>query len=213
MMEIFTCEQNSPEWIACRLGLVTASRFATVMAEGRKGTESKTRAEYMRKLAGEILTGEPMDSYQNAHMERGQIMEDEARGLYCFEQDVEVTRVGFIRNGKMGCSPDSLIGEDRGLEIKTALAHIQIERLERNDLPPEHKAQVQGSMLVTGRPFWDFVSYSPKLPLLVITVKRDDGYIANLKGEIARFNAELDGLVERIRHYGEPAPVNILAAG
>lgn len=203
MIEVFEFDQGSDEWTQARLGIVTASRFATVMAEGRKGAESKTRAEYMRKLAGEIITGEPMDNYRNADMERGQIMEDEARNFYCFERNVDTRRVGFIRNGKMGCSPDSLIGDDRGLEIKTCLAHIQIERLERDDLPPEFKAQVQGSMLVSGRPLWDFVSYWPKLPLLVVTVQRDNGYIANLKGEIDRFNDELEALVARIMSYGQ----------
>jgi hypothetical protein len=177
-IEIIDCEQGTEAWFKARLGIPTASRFATVMAKG----EGKTRSEYMRKLAGEILTGEPMDSYSNGHMERGAESEPEARDLYEFTAGVELTRVGFIKNGAKGCSPDSLIGNDGGLEVKSALAHIQIDRLLRKDLPPEHRAQVQGNIWVCERQWWDFASFSPKLPLFVVRVPRDDGYIANLAG-------------------------------
>lgn len=198
-MQIIDCEQGSPEWFAARLGIPTASEFSTVMAKG----EGKTRRKYLLRLAGEIITGEAEETYTNAHMERGKIMEDEARKMYAFINDAACQRVGFIRNGSMGCSPDSLIGEDGGVEIKTALAHIQVDRLLKNELPSEHRAQVQGFMLVTGRAWCDFVSYSPKLPLLVVRVQRDNGYIANLKGEIDRFNAELEQIVESVRRYGD----------
>lgn len=208
MIEILTCEQGSQEWFTARLGLPTASEFSTVMAKG----EGKTRRTYMLKLAGEILTGEPMESYTNFNMERGKVMEDEARELYSFIKNVEPERVGFIRNGQKGCSPDSLIGATGGLEIKTALPHIQIDRLMKDELPAEHKAQVQGSMWVAERDTWDFVSYWPKLPLFIKPVARDNGYIANLAGEVDRFNDELQKVVETIRSYGKQ-PVNILAAG
>lgn len=199
-MQIIDCEQGTPEWFQARLGIPTASEFSTVMAKG----EGKTRSEYMRKLAGEVLTGDPMDSYTNAHMERGHAQEDEARQLYAFLHDAECQRVGFIRNGQKGASPDSLIGPDGGLEIKTALPHIQIERLVRDALPPEHKAQVQGSLWVAEREWWDFVSYSPKLPLLTVRVYRDEDYIKTLAAEVDRFNSELAKLVNTIRAYSGP---------
>jgi hypothetical protein len=81
-------------------------------------------------------------------MERGKLMEDEARDLYAFMHGIDPQRVGFIRNGDKGASPDSLIGDKGGLEIKSAAAHIQIARLLADELPSEHKAQVQGSMWV-----------------------------------------------------------------
>jgi hypothetical protein len=196
-MEIFDIDQGGQEWLQARLGIPTASKFATVMAKG----EGKTRSEYMRKLAGEIVTGEPMDSYTNVHMDRGKVMEDEARDLYAFVRDAEIRRVGFIRNGKKGASPDSLVGSEGGLEIKTALPHIQIERLLRADLPSEHKAQVQGNIWLAERDWWDFCSYWPKLPLLTVRVFRDDIYIKNMAGEIDRFNDELEAMVETIRNY------------
>lgn len=198
-IQIINCEQNSPEWISARLGIPTASKFSTVMAKG----EGKTRNEYMRKLAGEIITGEPSESFSSAHTERGHEMEDVARREYAFITGNEPELVGFLRNGAKGASPDSLVGSNGGLEIKTALPHIQIDRLERDRLPPEHKAQVQGNIWVSEREWWDFVSYWPKLPVLTVRVYRDEDYIKIMSDEINRFNDELAGLVDRIRHYGE----------
>lgn len=198
MMQVFDVEQGEAEWFQCRLGIPTASKFATVMAKG----EGKTRSEYMRRLAGEILTGEPAESFQSFHMERGRVMEDDARETYAFVEIADIQRVGFIRNGNKGASPDSLVGANGGLEIKTALPHIQIDRLERNRLPPEHKAQVQGNLWLSEREWWDFVSYWPKLPMLTVRVYRDEEYIKTMADEIDRFNDELDELVERIRRYG-----------
>lgn len=203
---IIDVEQGSPQWFAARAGLPTASEFATVMAKGKDGGVSLTRKTYMHKLAGEIITGDPMESYSNGNMERGKVMEDEARDWYAFDRDIEPHRVGFIINDRVraGCSPDSLIGDRGGLEIKSAAAHVQVERLLRNDLPPEHRAQVQGSLWVAERDHWDFVSYCPKMPPLCVRVPRDDGYIATLAGAVKQFNDELGELVEKIRRYGQP---------
>jgi len=202
MMEVFAdLEQGSQAWFRARAGIPTASRFATVMAKG----EGKTRAKYMRTLAGEIITGEPAEQFSNAHTDRGNAMEDEARETYAFINGVEPMRVGFIRNGNRGASPDSLIGSNGGLEIKTAIPDIQIDRLERGVLPSEHKAQVQGNLWLAEREWWDFVSYRPRLPMFQIRVYRDETYIANMSSEIDRFNEELADLVERIRNYDKPS--------
>ena len=197
MMQIFDMQQGEAEWFKARLGIPTASKFATVMAKG----EGKTRGEYMRKLAGEIITGEPAESFSNVHTDRGNAMEDEARETYAFIENAEITRVGFIRNGNKGASPDSLVGDKGGLEIKTAMPHIQIDRLERNRLPPEHKAQVHGNIWLAERDWWDFCSYWPRLPMLIVRVYRDEEYIKTMSDEIDRFNDELATLVERIRNY------------
>lgn len=200
MIEIIDVQQGDPEWFAARAGLATASEFSTVMAKGKDGGASVTRRKYLYRLAGEILTGEPApEGYTNDFMARGHELEDEARRMFAFMRDVDPQRVGFIRNDRMGCSPDSLIGDDSGLEIKVAIPAVQIERLQRGALPPEHKAQVQGSMLVTGRPTWHFVSYCPKLPSLILTVQRDDEYVLQQKKAIDAFNSELDALVASIR--------------
>jgi len=189
--EIIDCEQGSDEWHQARCGVVTASRFKDVLAEG----DGKMRGKYLRELASETIRGWVEDGYSNAHMERGHEQEEEARRTFAFEHAIEPVRVGFIRNGRVGCSPDSLIGEDGGLEIKSALGHIQIERLQRNKLPSEHVAQVQGSLWVTGRKYWSFVSYAPDLPLMHVRVERDEEYIARLAKAVTAFTEELDALV------------------
>lgn len=195
-VEIIDCAQGSEAWFVARLGLPTASRFADILAKG----EGKMRARYLHELAAEVLRGatEP-DTYSNAHMERGHEQEDDARRLYAFMSDAEPVQVGFLRNGRKGASPDSLIGADGGLEIKTALGHIQVERLKRGDLPSEHRAQVQGSIWVSEREWWDFCSYSPGLPPLIVRVPRDEAYIATLSAAVDAFNEELDALVASLR--------------
>lgn len=198
MMQIYDCEQGSDEWLKARLGIPTASEFHSVLAKGK----GLTRRTYLLKLAGELLTGEPMERYSNHHMERGKEMEAEARALYEFQTDHELTRVGFVRNEGIipdvviGCSPDSLIGVDGALEVKTKLPHLQLEVLESGKVPSEHIAQCQGTLLVTGRSWVDFVSYWPKLPPFIKRVHRDEMYIAELRVELKLFDKELKNIVE-----------------
>ena len=202
MMQIVTCEQGTEEWFRARMGMPTASEFATVMASGKGGGESLTRKTYMLKLAGEILTGEPMDSFTNAHMDRGKVMEEEARDFYSFMHDVGPERVGFIVNGPKGCSPDSIIGTNGMLEIKTKLPHLMIDVLLKDKFPPEHKAQCQGALWVAEREWIDIAVYWPKLPLFVKRAHRDEEYIRQISDAVDKFNAELAETVETIRRYG-----------
>jgi hypothetical protein len=202
MMEVINCEQGTAEWFAARCGIVTASEFQTLLMKGKGGGVSLTRQTYMRKLAGEIITGEPSEGFSNTNTERGKAMEPEARDLYAFMADCEPQQVGFIKSGRKGASPDSLIGDKGGLEIKTRLPHLMIELLEKDEVPPEHIAQIQGGMWVGEREWWDFVAYWPKLPLFVKRVYRDEAYIKTLASAVNQFNEELDALVSRIRSYG-----------
>ena len=198
-MEIFDDEQNTAEWLQNRAGMPTASMFDVVIAKpGPRGGMPKGRLTYLYKLAGERLTGEPMDSYSNSNMERGHAREAEAADLYGFLRDVEPERVGFIKNGNCGASPDRLIGKNGLFEAKDALPHIQIARLLNGELPPEHKAQIQGQLMVAEREWVDFMSYCRGLPPLIIRVERDERYIIELKIDIADFVSELDELVVRI---------------
>lgn len=201
-MKIIDCIQGSEEWHRARMGIPTASMFSSILAKG----EGKMRKSYMMRLAGELLTGDPAETYTNADMERGKLMEDEARDTYEFQTGAALRRVGFILGDGAGCSPDSLmVSPDDclgGLEIKSAAPHVQVERLLQDRLPPEYVAQVQGSLWVCKAFFWDFVSYCPRLPLLVVRVFPDHGYIANLAEQVKQFNDELAATVERVRAYG-----------
>lgn len=205
-MQIIDCVHGTEEWLVARMGIPTASEFATVMRTKGKGEngESKERRTYMLKLAGEIITGKPMESYSNAHMERGKEMEDDARTFYAFTTDTDPQSVGFIRSGNAGCSPDSLIGDEGMLEIKTALPHILASIILKDDFPPEHKAQCQGNLWIAQREWIDICVYWPGMPRFVKRAYRDNGYIANMAGAIDAFNAELAETVERLRRYGQP---------
>jgi hypothetical protein len=207
MITIIDCGQGTEAWFRARAGMPTASEFATVMAAGRGGGESKTRRTYMLKLAGELLTGEPMEQYTNIHMERGKIMEDEARNLYSFAADVDLHRVGFIVNGPKGCSPDSLIDNVGMVEIKTQLPHLLIDTILKGDFPPEHKAQCQGALWVAEREWIDIAVYWPKLPLFVKRAHRDEAYIAQLSKAVDQFNIELAETVELVRNYKQKLAV------
>jgi hypothetical protein len=196
-LHIIDCEQGSDEWRSARCGIPTASRFSEILAKG----EGRTRAKYLRELAAERMRGYPEpDSYSNSHMDRGHELETEARALYSMTfANSPVRRVGFIHNGRAGCSPDSLVGDDGGLEIKSALGHIQVERIARGTVPPEHVAQVQGNIWLAEREWWDFMSYCPDMQPFVIRAVRDDAYIAKLSEAVDAFNDELDALVSSIR--------------
>jgi hypothetical protein len=201
-IEIINCEQGSDEWRKARAGIVTASEFSTVLASGRGGAESKTRKTYMMKLAGEILTGEPMESYSNGYMDRGHALEDEARQTYAFLTDADPQQLGFIKRGRAGYSPDSLIGETGLVEIKTKAPHLMIEVLLADKFPSDHVAQCQGGLWVTGREWIDIVCYYPKMPVFIKRAYRDEVYIKHLSEAVGDFTEDLDILVAKIRSYG-----------
>lgn len=193
MIEIFNCEQNTDEWLRLRLGIPTASRFATVMAKGRDGkSDSKTRREYLLELVGERITGEIADNFSNRHTERGHMVEPEARALYEFMTENELTRVGFIRNGNKGASPDSLIGNDGMFEGKSRLPRLQAELLLADRVPPEHMPQLQGQLWVADREWVDFMSYCKKMKPFIKRVYRDEEQIKRIAEAVRIFNNELD---------------------
>lgn len=201
-LQIIECVQGEPDWLRARMGIPTASEFKTIIGIKKDAKDKITRQIYMRKLAGEILTGEPMESYSDHHMERGKLMEDEARDWYAFTYDVEPQHVGFIRNVKAGCSPDSLIGNDGALEIKTALPHIVADLILKDQFPPEHRPQCQGVLWLAQREWIDLPVYWPKMPKFIKRAYRDEPFIKELSDAVDQFNDELNEMVERLRRYG-----------
>ena len=200
-MEIHDCEQRDERWFELRRGRATASMFSAVCAKGRGGGESKTRQTYMCKLAGERISGEPMENYVNAHIERGREMEAGARAAYSFLRDAEPEQVGFVTNAAAGASPDALLGDDGLLEIKTALPHLMVEYLVNDVFPPSHLPQTQGQLWVSERKWLDLVIFWPTMPLFVKRIERDEEYIAKLTAEVTKFNAELDELVKKVEAF------------
>jgi hypothetical protein len=196
-IEIFDVPQRSEEWFRVRMGLPTGSMFGAIMVQNEKRAG---RASYMRKLAGEILTDIPMESYDNDDMLRGREQEPEILARYAFEHDVDVTPCGFIKNGKKGCSPDGLIGKDGMVQIKSAAPHVMVEILMDGAVPKKHLPQCQGELWVAERKWTDLViGSSPKLPLAVFHLQRDQSYINDIEIAVHWFNRELDDMVKRIR--------------
>jgi hypothetical protein len=195
--------QGTPEWFAIRAGLPTASEFECIVKRLKSGGYSDTRRTYMLQLAGERLIGEPPEGFFSIYTERGKRLEPEARDLYAMLAEVEPEQVGFVTNHGAGCSPDSLIGDDGMLEIKTKAPRDLIDAILKDEFHPAHVAQCQGALWVCEREWIDLLIYWPGLPPFPKRAYRDDAYIANLASEVAAFNAELAEIVEKVRAYGQ----------
>jgi putative phage-type endonuclease len=211
MVEI---RQGTPEWFQARLGYVTASRVADVVARTKTGWGA-SRANYMAQLIAERLTGVVAESYTNAAMQWGTETEPQARAAYAFYRDADVTEVGFVLHptiGEAGASPDGLVGDDGLVEIKCPETKTHIDTLLGQEVPGKYVIQMQWQMACTGRKWCDFVSFDPRLPeamsLFVKRVERDDEHIAELEREVIAFLNELRDKVARLRakYDLEPMP-------
>ncbi len=195
-------EQGSDEWHAARCGVVTASNFKAVLTGGR----GKTRANYMRRLYEEIKTGRPAPpSFQSAAMVRGCDLEPHARRAYEAHSGEDVREVGIVYlndEKRVAASPDGLVSADGGLEIKCPLPHNHEKYMHEGRIPSQYVPQVQGNLWVTGRDWWDFVSYAPEFPsdrrMMVRRVYRDEAYISLLAESVFRFVDELDQMVREV---------------
>lgn len=215
-MKILDVKQGSDEWLAARLGIVTASELdALVTPLWKARTGDGTRTYLARKIA-ERWRGQPLTAYHGGSMEQGSLREDEAFSWYELDRDVTMRKVGFILtdDGKMGCSPDGLM-DDGGIEIKCPEPHTHVGYLLDGELPSEYRAQVYGSMLVTGLPRWNFMSYCRGFPPLVLTIESDPAVMEAIRSAVAAFQTRLDEAWKKIvdRNGGppmkyEPAPLD-----
>lgn len=202
--------QGTPEWLAARAGHVTASRFKDVLAKARSGSggEAATRRAYKMQLVTERLTGQPCETYKNAAMEWGTATEPYARAAYETERGLMVDESGFLPHPTVqwvGASPDGLIGADGGCEIKCpANSVVHVETL-AGGMPLEHRAQVQGTLWVTGRAWWDYISFDPRMPpklrLYIERVKRDEEYIKRLADEVSGFLVEVEKMRQQVEMF------------
>lgn len=204
-------EQGSLAWHSLRLGKVTASRVADVIAKTKSGY-STTRANYAAQLIAERLTGTLAESYSNAAMQWGTEQEPEARLAYEFRTDVEVEQIAFVDHPSIamsGASPDGLVGTDGLVEIKCPITATHLDTLRDEIIPCKYETQMLWQMACTGRQWCDFVSFDPRLPenmrLYVKRLARDQARIAELEADVSTFLSEIDATVaELIRKYGLP---------
>jgi putative phage-type endonuclease len=183
-MIILTDEQGSPEWLASRLGRPSASNFGRLVTGS--GKPSSSAESYINEMIAERLTGRSKPFYTNEHMERGNALEPEAREAYEFITDFEVVETGFILDDseEFGCSPDGLVGTDGGLEIKCPSDSVHVSYLRAGKVPAKYYQQVQGCMWITGRDWWDFMSYHPEMPHLLVRAHRNKKYIEAMAEQV-----------------------------
>ena len=200
-MKILTIPQGSPEWLAARLGRVTMSELKTLLVNGKGPGGFGTGAfSYMHQLIGERITGKLAEPFQgNAHTRRGHELESVARELYRDATDeIEPQEVGIILNHEVGYSPDSLVGDNGLLEIKTKLPKFQIEVLLNGEIPDEHIPQCQGGLWVSEREWIDFVSYWPGMPLFVKRAYRDEALIRTIAERVDAFHEEMERRISQV---------------
>jgi putative phage-type endonuclease len=198
-MIISHSKQGEPEWFAEHLGRPSASEFAKIITT--TGSPSKQRKKYLYQKAAETVSGIMENTYESPWMARGKVLEAEARALYEFNNEVTVQEVGCCFRDKKKdclCSPDGLVGDDGGLEIKCPSQAVHAEYLEKKKLPTDYFCQVQGSLWITGRDWWHFCSYSPGMRFLQIKVTPNLEWMRLLAIEINRFNTDLKQLVREI---------------
>jgi hypothetical protein len=191
-------EQGSEEWLAERRGIPTASGFSKILTG--TGKPAASADAYMHTLLAEWLVGGEIESYQNDWMIRGIELESRARAEYEIEKGIEVQQVGFVRHATLdtGCSPDGLL-DDGGLEIKSPAPQTHIKYLLGKKCPTEYIPQVQGSIWICERNYWDFMSYHPDMPRLLVRVDRDDEYIALLDTQLRKFLDKMMAKREQLR--------------
>jgi len=202
-------EQGSPEWFAQRLGKVTASRVADVIAKTKTGY-STSRDNYMAQLVCERMTNTVAESYSNSAMQWGTETEPLARAAYEAHADVLVDEVAMINHPTIeaaGASPDGLVGTEGQIEIKCPNSATAIDTLLTQTVPSKYITQIQFQLACTGRKWADFVSFDPRLPkelqLFVKRVPRDDAYIQMLEKEVVQFLTELDGKITKLNELKE----------
>lgn len=186
-MILLDVKQGSPEWIAARIGIPTASHFGRILTPATRKVSAQAK-EYMMSLLAEWLIGEPADVAVTGFMDRGTELEPLARAWYANERDVEVKPVGCVlRDDRLvGASPDGLVGEDGSLEIKCPSAKVHVSYL-LEGLPTTYFAQIQGALWLTGRQWTDLLAYHPELPPVVARILRDEDYIAALDAAVSAF--------------------------
>lgn len=207
-MKILPHPQGSVEWMQARAGIPTASEFDNLISPTGEIRKGQMPQSYLAKKLAEWWLGGPLPCFNSFDMEQGSILENEAVPWYELEYSQKVDRVGLITtdDGLIGCSPDGLLGDDGGIEIKCPQPETHVKYLIGGVLPPEYVAQVHGAMFVTGRPWWRFLSYRRHFPAFMLHVERDEEIQDALAEALAQWLAKFEAAKERMIaiNGGEP---------
>lgn len=204
-------EQGTDEWKLQRVGKVTASRIADLIAKTKSGY-SASRKNYLAQLVCEVMTGQAQESYTNGAMQWGIDKEPEAKAAYSFFTGNDVVNAEFVQHPAIpaaGASPDGYIGDDGLIEVKCPNTATHIETLISGTVDGKYITQMQWQMACTGRQWCDFVSFDPRMPpelsLFVKRVERDQKMIDELQREVLSFLNELNDTIQKLNQLKEAA--------
>ena len=185
-------DQNSDAWFDLRVGKITSSNFAKIMANGADKFGDPA-IKYAERIALEMVTGErnDEDDFKSVYMERGNEYEPIAKNLYEIETFRKVKNGGFFYEDDLGDSPDGIVGEHGRVEIKCVIAGTQFKRLKKGGYDTAYKWQIQGHIWIGGADWCDFVQYAPKMPvnkqLYIHRVHRDEEMISEMETKMKKF--------------------------
>ena len=205
-----TLEQGSPEWLEARRGIVTASTIGKLLTSTGKVANNDTSRALIETLALERITGRAQPFPATFDMQRGSILEDDARNIYA-DRYGPVTQVGFGRvdedDCSFGASPDGLAGQHGGLEIKCPKPSTHFRTIIEGEVPRQYLPQIHMNMLVFRTYWWDFMSHDPGQPPFVKRVHRDKGWGALIFDAILRAETAIASLIDQYQRntLGNPA--------
>ena len=184
-------EQGSDDWLEARRGIITASEVCLLVTPTGKIAKNEKLRSHTWELLAQRISGYVEPTYINDDMLRGINDEITARDMYS-EHNATVKEVGFITNDfdgvRVGYSPDGLVGDDGLIEIKSRRQKYQIETIATNAVPSEYMLQLQCGLLVSGRDWIDFISYSAGLPLFIKRVFPDTEMQDNILRAVKEFD-------------------------
>lgn len=201
-MKVLEVQQGSEEWLSARAGIVTASELDNLISPTLEVREGKTPKTYLHTKLAERWQGFPLQSFGGGVMEQGSVLESEARPWFALEYGVDVETVGLVLtdDGRFGASPDGLVKDRYGVEIKCPQPHTHVKWLLAGEVPPDHLMQCHGGMYATGLLEWRFVSYCRLFPPLVLTVKRDEAVMKLIGEQLTLFYADMDFAWKKLIH-------------
>lgn len=199
-MKIINVQQQSLEWLQARAGIPTASEFDNLLTPKLEPRKGQMVESYLCQKLAERWLGGSLPGFQSLDMDFGKILEEEAKPFYTMTFDEEIQSVGLVTtdDGKIGASPDGLIGDDGGIEIKCPEAKNHVKYLMAGKLPDDYVCQVHGSLFVTGRKWWKFMSYRRRFPPYITLIERDEKIMSIMDETLSAFCTRLDSEFNRL---------------
>ena len=193
-------EQNTPEWLKARLGIITASEVNSIVTPKGAIKTGKGVDTYRNQKVSEIVTGRIADHFESYAMMKGHIGEVYAIESYS-ENYAPTQSCGFITREiegvTIGASPDAIVGEDGGCEVKTLMPHLHVQTILADAVPEDHINQIQTTLLVSGRKWWDYIQFQPGMSLFVKRVLPDPVRQELIIKAVKELNVSIDASVKK----------------